>query len=156
MVKTRGRRKQAEALDTRDWESIVSIGPIEAGKGKEPITEDVLSDVHARIDGLKAQFAERQRALGANAVTRALGAIALVAAGAALALALPNRDAASEDDLKTLSDQVSSLQQQLAGQEHSLQSRIDAAVKKVERKTRPKASRDPGRISRRHGSASLG
>ena len=64
-----------------------------------------------------------------------------MAAGAALALALPNRDAASEDDLKTLSDQVSSLQQQLAGQEHSLQSRIDAAVKKVEQKTRPKASR---------------
>jgi hypothetical protein len=131
------------------------LAPIETGKGtpggarpsrSEPITEDVLSDVHARIDGLKAQF-ERRGGAGTETAWKMVAAIALVAAGAALALALPARDAASKDDLKTVNDQVSALQQQVSRQEQDAQAQIDAAVKQVKAQTRQARPADTGSTS---------
>jgi hypothetical protein len=94
-------------------------------------SEEVLSDIHARIDGIKATVDQVAKQKGGG-FWKFLTAVAVVAAGVAIAIALSTKnDSVQKSDLDALSDQVSSMQQQVSSQSQNVQSQIDAAVKQA-------------------------
>jgi hypothetical protein len=87
-------------------------------------------DLHERVDGLRAWLAELDRKLGLRTyLGAAIAVLALAAAAVALVLVLSLRqDAATEDDVQSLRDQISGVEQSAS---QAAESRVTALEQRL-------------------------
>ena len=81
-------------------------------EGSPPATPQAPADPQERIDGLRAWVAQVDRKLGVRTyVGTAIAVLALAAAAVGLALTLSlKQDAATDDDIRSLRDQISAVE----------------------------------------------
>jgi hypothetical protein len=108
-----GRRVEPSAEDQSSASGPADAAEKQPAAPKPAATPEAPTDPQERIDGLRAWLAQVDRKLGVRTyLGAAIAVLALAAAAVALVLTLSlKQDAATDDDLESLRDQISAVEQ---------------------------------------------